>query len=52
MKDIARMEGDFTKIDPKYLKLLSFDYKKDRINRLKNAVILNSTVLNKIVAEY
>ncbi len=42
MRDIARMERDFTKIDPKYLKLLSFDYKKDRISRLKKAVINNS----------
>ena len=52
MRDIARMERDFTKIDPKYLKMLSFDYKKDRISRLKKAVITNSQVLNKIVAEY
>ena len=52
MRDIARMERDFTKIDPKYLKMLSFDYKKDRISRLKKAVINNSLLLNKIVAEY
>jgi carnosine N-methyltransferase len=52
MRDIARMERDFTKIDPKYLKMLSFNYKKDRIDRLKKAVIQNSTILNKIVAEY
>jgi len=52
MRDIARMERDFTRIDPKYLKMLSFDYKKDRIDRLKKAVIQNSTVLNLIVAEH
>ena len=52
MRDIARMERDFTKIDPKYLNMLSFDYKKDRISRLKKAVITNSQLLNKIVAEY
>ena len=52
MRDIARMEGDFSKVDPKYLKYLSFDYKQDRINRLKKAVITNQMVLNKIVAEY
>ena len=52
MRDIARMERDFNKIDPKYLEMLSFDYKKDRISRLKKAVITNSQLLNKIVAEY
>ena len=52
MRDIARMERDFTKIDPKYLKYLSFDYKKDRIGRVKKAVIGNAVVLSKIVAEY
>lgn len=35
------MERDFTKIDAKYLKYLSFDYKKDRIQKLKSAVIHN-----------
>lgn len=46
------MEGDFSKVDPKYLKYLSFDYKKQRIERLKKAVIANSLVLNKVVGEY
>jgi len=39
MRDISRMERDFNKIDPKYLKYMSFDYKKDRIGRLKRAVL-------------
>lgn len=52
MRDIARMERDFSKVDAKYLKYLSFDYKKERIDRLKKAVVANSLVLNKIVAEY
>ncbi len=52
MRDVARMERDFAKVDPKYLRLLSFDYKKDRIERLKRAVFANSQVLTKIVAEY
>jgi carnosine N-methyltransferase len=39
-------------VDQRYLKYLSFDYKKDRIDRLKKAVIANASVLNKIVAEY
>jgi hypothetical protein len=42
MRDIARMERDFSKIDSKYLKYLSFDYKKDRIDRLKKAVLTNA----------
>lgn len=52
MRDVARMERDFSKIDPKYLKYLSFDYKKERIERLRKAVQTNSDVLTKIVAEY
>jgi hypothetical protein len=52
MRDIARMEKDYSQIDPKYHKYLSFDFKKDRIGRLKKAVIQNSLVLNQIVKEY
>lgn len=52
MRDIARMEKDYAQIDPKYQKCLSFDFKKDRIGRLKKAVIQNSLVLNQIVKEY
>lgn len=52
MRDIARMERDFTRVDAKYLKYLSFDYKKDRIDRLKKAVMTNAMVLNRIAAEY
>lgn len=40
MRDIARMERDFAKIGPQYLKFLSFDYKK-RIDRLKKAAVQN-----------
>ena len=46
------MERDFAKLDQKYLKYLSFDYKKGRIEPLKKAVLANAQVLNKIVAEY
>jgi hypothetical protein len=52
MRDIARMERDFSKIDPKYLKYLSMKYQKVRIERLKQAVLTNSLVLNQIVGEY
>lgn len=52
MRDIARMDKDYSHIDPKYHKYLSFDFKKDRIGRLKKAVIQNSLVLNQIVKEY
>jgi hypothetical protein len=52
MRDIARMERDLSKIDQKYLSLLSCDYKKERIDKLKRAVYYNSMLLNKIVAEY
>lgn len=52
MRDIARMERDFNRIDPKYLAMLSPDFKTKRIQRLKLAVIANSIVLNKVVQEY
>jgi carnosine N-methyltransferase len=52
MRDIARMERDYNNIDPKYTKYLSFDFKKERIDRLKKAVLQNSIVLNQIVKEY
>lgn len=52
MRDIARMERDFTRIPQKYLGMLSPDFKTKRIERLKKAVIANSMVLNKIVQEY
>ena len=52
MRDISRMERDYNQIDAKYQKYLSFDFKKDRIDRLKKAVLQNSLVLNQIVKEY
>lgn len=52
MREVARMERDFNKIDPKYLKYLSFDPKKERIDKLKQAIIANSILLNRIVAEH
>jgi hypothetical protein len=39
MREIARMERDFSKLDLKYIKMLSFEPKKDRIDRLKKAVL-------------
>ena len=51
MRDIARMDRDFSKIDPKYLKYISFDFKKQRIERLKKAVIINQQLLSQIVRE-
>ena len=41
LRDVARMERDFNKLDKKYLEYLSFDYKKDRIDRLKKAILTN-----------
>ena len=53
MRDIARMERDFAKIDERYMKYLSSrDVGKTRIERLKKAVLQNAQVLNRIVAEY
>ena len=52
MRDVARMDRDFSKIPKKHFELLSFDYKKDRIDRLKRAVLQNAAVLNKVVGEY
>jgi carnosine N-methyltransferase len=46
------MERDFTSMPPKHLKLLPFDYKKDRILRLKECCRNNQAFLNKIVADY
>lgn len=46
------MERDFSKVDPKYLKYISIDYKRDRIDRLKKAAMQNSLVLNKVVEQY
>ena len=46
MRDIARMERDYNKIDPKYHQYLSFDFKKERIDKMKKAVLQNSLVLN------
>jgi len=51
MRDIARMERDFNKIDKKYHKYLSFDFKKDRIERMKKAVLQNAIVLNQVVKD-
>lgn len=41
MRDIARMERDFNKVDPRYFKYLPADFKKQRIEKLKRAVITN-----------
>lgn len=39
LREIARMERDFSKVDPKYLKYISIDYKRDRIDWLKKAAM-------------
>lgn len=52
LREIARMERDFSKVDPKYLKYISIDYKRDRIDRLKQAAMYNALVLNKVVEQY
>jgi hypothetical protein len=51
MRDIARMERDYYKIDKKYHKYLSFDFKKERIEKMKKAVLQNAVVLNQVVKE-
>jgi hypothetical protein len=52
MRDIARMERDFSKVDPKYFKYLPPDFKKQRLDKLKKAVITNQQVLNLVVREH
>jgi hypothetical protein len=39
MRDIARMERDFSKVPAKHLEMLSADFKKKRIDKIKRAVI-------------
>ena len=45
------MERDYYKIDKKYHKYLSFDFKKERIEKMKKAVLQNAVVLNQVVKE-
>jgi len=40
-RDVARMERDFASMPPHHLSLLSFDYKQDRIQRLKACLRVN-----------
>jgi hypothetical protein len=49
IKDIARMERDFSFMPMKQLQLLSFDYHTDRIQRLKECTRENQYFLNLIV---
>ena len=47
------MERDFNKIPQKHMQYLSKpSFGKERIEKLKKAVIANSLVLNKVVQEY
>lgn len=46
IKDIARVERDFSQMPQKYLQLLPFDYKQDRVQRLKDCTRLNQFFLN------
>ena len=52
IRDVARMERDFSKIDKKYIQYLPQDYHKQRVERFKNAIKANQKVLNLIVGQY
>jgi hypothetical protein len=41
IRDVARMERDFHKIDQKYIKYLPADYHKKRVDRYKRAILAN-----------
>ena len=52
IRDVARMDRDFSKIDKKYMKYLPQDYHRKRVERYKKAIIANQQVLNQIVREH
>lgn len=49
MKDIARMDRDFSLMSQKQLQMIKFDYHTERIARLKECSRLNQYFLNQIV---
>ena len=51
LKDVTKMENDFKSIGEKYLDYLSFDY-KERINKIKEGILLNEKFLLSIVNKY
>lgn len=51
LKSIARIERDYKAIGDKYIKRLPFDY-KERIEKLKQATLLNYSFLVNIVSSY
>lgn len=46
------MERDFASLPPWQLKMLSFDYKQERVQRLKDCTFVNQQFLNQIVAPH
>jgi carnosine N-methyltransferase len=50
--EVARMERDFYSMPQRHLNLLSFDYKKDRIMKLKQCIKANQNILSLVVQEY
>ena len=52
MRDIARMERDFVQMPAWQHQLLSFDFRQDRIKRLKDCATANQRFLNPIVMQY
>ena len=51
LKDVTKMENDFKSIGEKYLNYLSFDY-NERINKIKEGILLNEKFLLSIVNKY
>ncbi|MCQ2819544.1 MAG: carnosine N-methyltransferase family protein [archaeon] len=51
LREVTRMERDFSSIDEKYKKRMSFNY-LDRVAKLRKAIWLNYTFLIKIVTPY
>lgn len=46
LRDIARMERDFSGMPAWQLKMLSFDYRTERIQKLKDCSLVNQYFLN------
>jgi len=52
MRDIARMERDFVQMPAWQHDMLSFDFRQDRIKKLKDCSIVNQRFLNMIVMQF
>lgn len=51
LRDVARMERDFSSIPEKHIKLLKYDY-KERLEKLRKVIWKNYLFLLKIVSPY